>query len=54
MAAQTLVVVLDKETETKQQRKDGISFPSKEEEQTVPNGCIGKVEPIALCGGVWK
>ena len=47
-SAQPLVVVLDEEAETEEQCENGVCFPAKEEEHTVPDGFVAEVQPFAL------
>lgn len=43
-----LVVVLNEETETEQKCENGVGFSAESEEQTVPDGFVGEIEPCRL------
>ena len=49
-----LAAVHDEEAEAEEDGEDGVSLASKHEEEAVPDGAVGEVEPYALLGGVGK
>ena len=49
-----LTAVHDEEAEAEEDGEDGVSLAAKHEEEAVPDGSIGEVEPCALLGGVRK
>ena len=48
LAAHTLVIVLNKETESEQQRENGICLTAEQEEKAVPDSAVRKIQPRAL------
>lgn len=48
VAAHALVIVLNEETETEQQGENGIGFSAESEEQPVPDGLVGEIQPCGL------